>query len=89
MTKVYLQSAVAELERSMDWTSGVVFGLQQSAEQFEVDSQEYKNLVAEIEKLYKVQEKSVRARMELLEALETLNEKEQKYNKPEQSGFLF
>lgn len=77
MTKVYLQSAIAELERSMDWTSGVVFGLQQSAEHFEVDSEEYKNLTDEIEKLYKVQEKSVRARMELLEALETLDEKEQ------------
>ena len=77
MTKIHLQNAIRELESSMDWTSGVVFGLQQSAEHFEVDSQEYKNLVAEIEKLYQVQEKSVRARMELLEALETLDEQEQ------------
>ena len=77
MTKVYLQSAVAELERSMDWTSGVVFGLQQVAEHFESDSQEYQNTIAEIEKLYKVQEASVRARVGLLEAIELLDEKEQ------------
>ena len=77
MTKVYLQSAVAELERSMDWTSGVVFGLQQVAEHFESDTEEYRNTIAEIEKLYKVQETSVRARMELLEAIELLDEQEQ------------
>jgi hypothetical protein len=76
MTKVYLQNAVSELERSMDWTSGVIFGLNQVAEHFETDTQEYQNTIAEIEKLYKVQETSVRARMTLLEAIETLDEQE-------------
>lgn len=77
MTKVYLQNAVSELERSMDWTSGVIFGLNLVAENFETDTQEYKNTIAEIEKLYKVQEKSVFARMNLLEALEQLGEKDE------------
>lgn len=76
MTKVYLQNAVAELERSMEWTSGVIFGLNQVAEHFDTDTQEYQNTIAEIEKLYKVQETSVRARMTLLEAIETLDEQE-------------
>ncbi len=76
MTKVYLQNAVAELERSMDWTSGVIFGLNIVAEHFETDTQEYQNTIAEIEKLHKVQETSVRARMTLLEAIETLDEQE-------------
>ena len=77
MTKIHLQNAIRELESGMDWTSGVVYGLQLSAEHFEVDSQEYKNINAEIEKLYKVQEKSVFARMNLLEVLEELDEQEQ------------
>ena len=77
MTKIHLQNAIRELESSMDWTSGVVYGLQLSAEHFETDSQEYQNINAEIEKLYKVQEKSVRARVELLEALEKLDEQDE------------
>lgn len=77
MTKIHLQNAIRELESSMDWTSGVIFGLNVIAEHFEVDTQEYKNTIAEIEKLHKVQEKSVFARMNLLEALEQLGEQDE------------
>jgi hypothetical protein len=77
MTKVYLQNAVDELERSMDWTSGVVFSLQQHADKYEVDSQEYINTMDQIEKLYVIQEKSVRARMNLLDAMESLEEEQE------------
>lgn len=77
MTKIHLQNAIRELESSMDWTSGVIFGLQIVGEHFDTDTQEYKNTIAEIEKLHKVQEKSVFARMNLLEALEELDEQEQ------------
>jgi hypothetical protein len=77
MTKVYLQNAVDELERSMDWTSGVVFGLQQHADKYEVDSQEYIDTMDQIQKLYVIQEKSVRARMNLLDAMESLEEEKE------------
>jgi hypothetical protein len=76
-TKTYLQNAVDELEKNMDWTSGVVFGLQEHADKYEIDSEEYIKTMNQIEKLYVIQEKSVRARMNLLNAMELLEEEQE------------